>query len=80
MLLVAAGPSPPEPVLASVELVALRVCDEMEAAIMLPDEEGVGPALTSDAERRLVDRPSLDVSEIDRGDACSAELTISEKI
>lgn len=50
--------------LASVELVALRVCEEMDAAIMFPElDDGVGPAFTSVAERRLVDRPSLEVNE-----------------
>lgn len=56
------------------------MCEEMEAAITLPElEEGVGPAFTSLADRRLVDNPSLDVNDMDRGDACSAELTISKK-
>lgn len=54
------------------------MCDEIEAAITFPElDEGVGPAFTSDADRRLVDRPSLDVNEMESGDACSAELTIS---
>lgn len=36
----------------------------MDAAIMFPElEDGVGPAFTSVAERRLVDRPSLEVNE-----------------
>lgn len=62
----------------SVELAAFSVCDDMEAAITLPKlDDGVGPTFTSVAERRLVDRPSLEVSESESGEACSAELTIS---
>lgn len=62
----------------SVEFVALSVCEEIDAAITFPKlDEGVGPALTSVADRRLVDRPSLEAKETESGEACSAELTIS---
>lgn len=66
---------------ASVEFVALSVCEEMEAAITFPElDEGVGVAFTSVADRKLVERtPSLEASETDSGDACSAELTISRR-
>lgn len=70
--------APLAPDLFSVEFVAFSVCDEIEAAIIFPElDEGVGPALTSVADRKLVDKPSLEANDTDNGEACSAELTIS---
>lgn len=84
-LLVVISPCAPPPIsppvglldFVSVELVAFKVCDEIDAVIKLDEVEGVGPTFTSLADRRLVDRPSLEANDMDKGDACSAELTIS---